>query len=118
MSKVIRLLPALPAALFCGLAVTATEPLDAARPGSALTVADATPAAFSLPVQGLTPAQLELFANGRQEFNQRWVVLPNIGGKWGRGPTSNGEICTDCHAGNGRGRAPESEADELVSMVV
>jgi CxxC motif-containing protein (DUF1111 family) len=45
-------------------------------------------------------------------------VLPVIGGKWGRGPTSNGEECTGCHAGNGRGRAPDGADENLVSMVV
>jgi CxxC motif-containing protein (DUF1111 family) len=41
-----------------------------------------------------------------------------ISGKWGRGPTSNGEICIDCHAGNGRGHSPDSQREALASMVV
>lgn len=86
--------------------------------GGTLTVADESAAAYSLPAPGLDPAQVELFANGRQEFHQHWVVLPVIGGKWGRGPTSNGEECTGCHEGNGRGRAPASPDENLVSMVV
>lgn len=86
--------------------------------GGNFTVADESAIAYALPAPGLDAAQLELFAKGRQEFHQRWVVLPVIGGKWGRGPTSNGEICIDCHAGNGRGHAPESASDPLVSMVV
>jgi CxxC motif-containing protein (DUF1111 family) len=74
--------------------------------------------AYALPAPGLDATQLETFANGRQEFHQHWVVLPVIGGKWGRGPTSNGEECSGCHAGNGRGRAPEGADEALVSMVV
>lgn len=87
-------------------------------PGGDLTVAADSAQAYSLPAPGLDASQLELFANGRQEFHQHWVVLPVIGGKWGRGPTSNGEECTGCHAGNGRGRAPENADENLVSMVV
>ena len=86
--------------------------------GGDFTVADESALAYSLPGPGLDQAQLELFANGRQEFHQRWVVLAVIGGKWGRGPTSNGEICIDCHAGNGRGHAPDSARETLASMVV
>ena len=74
--------------------------------------------AYSLPGPGLDDTQREIFANGRQEFHQRWVVLAVIGGKWGRGPTSNGETCVDCHAGNGRGHAPDSDREALASMVV
>jgi CxxC motif-containing protein (DUF1111 family) len=86
--------------------------------GGDFTVPDESALAYSLPVPGLDAEQLELFTGGRQEFHQRWVVLAVIGGKWGRGPTSNGEICTDCHVGNGRGHVPESERETLASMVV
>ena len=86
--------------------------------GGDFTISDESALAYSLPGPGLDAAQLELFANGRQEFHQRWVVLAVIGGKWGRGPTSNGETCIDCHAGNGRGHAPDSAKETLASMVV
>jgi CxxC motif-containing protein (DUF1111 family) len=86
--------------------------------GGDLTVVADSANAYSLPAPGLDAAQLELFANGRQEFHQHWVVLPVIGGKWGRGPTSNGEECSGCHAGNGRGRAPDGPDETLASMVV
>ncbi len=86
--------------------------------GGDFTVSDESTLAYSLPGPGLDQVQLEVFANGRQEFHQRWVVLAVIGGKWGRGPTSNGETCTDCHAGNGRGHAPDSARETLASMVV
>jgi CxxC motif-containing protein (DUF1111 family) len=86
--------------------------------GGDFTVSDESTLAYSLPGPGLDAAQLALFANGRQEFQQRWVVLASIGGKWGRGPTSNAETCVDCHAGNGRGHAPESARGTLSSMVV
>ncbi|HEX4986190.1 MAG TPA: di-heme oxidoredictase family protein [Burkholderiales bacterium] len=92
-----------------------------AVPGNFAGAGEPPPAAaqaYSLPVPGLDAAQLERFANGRQEFHQRWVVMPSIGGKWGRGPTSNAEQCIDCHVNNGRGRAPDSRIEPLSSMVV
>ena len=107
------------ATLVAGAALTlAAEAPITAQSGGAFTVAEESALAYSLPGRALDTAQLERFAYGRQEFHQRWVVLAVIGGKWGRGPTSNGEICIDCHAGNGRGRAPESAKEALVSMVV
>jgi CxxC motif-containing protein (DUF1111 family) len=86
--------------------------------GGGFTVADESSRAYSLPGPGLTGPQLEQFTRGREEFNQRWVVLLSIGGKWGRGPTSNAEVCTDCHINNGRGHAPESDKEPLASMIV
>ena len=67
---------------------------------------------------GEISADLHLHMQGNQEFGQRWVALHSIGGNWGRGPTSNAESCSDCHAGHGRGRAPVIEDEALVSMVV
>ena len=99
------------------LAVAADVRL-AALSGGDFTVSDESALAYSLPGPGLDAAQLALFANGRQEFQQRWGVLLSISGKWGRGPTSNGETCIDCHARNGRGRAPDSARETLSSMVV
>lgn len=107
------------ASLACAaLATFAGDLQRIASSGGDLTVADESAQAYSLPAPGLDAAELETFANGRQEFNQHWVVLPAIGGKWGRGPTSNGDECSGCHAGNGRGRAPDSADEPLVSMVV
>ncbi|MBI1396576.1 MAG: thiol oxidoreductase [Betaproteobacteria bacterium] len=39
-------------------------------------------------------------------MHRRWVVAPSPFGQWGRGPTSNAEVCTDCHGQDGLG--PES----------
>src|SRR3954469_14538832 len=99
------------------LALTGTWAVFA-DPGASFTAFDASPQAYSLPGQGLDPAQLELFASGEQEFQQRWVVLLGIGGKWGRGPTSNAERCADCHISNGRGHSPDAEGEMLASMLV
>ena len=114
-----RFLPVLVGSFAAGAALTlAGEWQPTALPGGDFTVADESALAYSLPGPGLDEAQLELFANGRQEFHQRWVVLLAIGGRWGRGPTSNAESCIDCHVNNGRGHAPESEQEMLASMIV
>ena len=101
-----------------GLLAFGGDPRFAALSGGDLTVADESAQAYSLPAPGLDAVQLTMFANGKQEFNQHWVVLPVIGGKWGRGPTSNGDECVGCHAGNGRGRVPDAADEPLVSAVV
>ena len=107
------------AAVFTAALVTFAADLQvAALSGGDLTIADGSAQAYSLPAPGLDAAQLEVFANGKQEFHQHWVVLPVIGGKWGRGPTSNGDECVGCHAGNGRGRVPDAADEPLVSAVV
>jgi CxxC motif-containing protein (DUF1111 family) len=62
--------------------------------------------------------QQALFRQGEQVFRQRWVVAPSALGRWGRGPLSNGEVCTDCHAGNGRGRPPLVPDEPLRAMTL
>jgi len=74
--------------------------------------------AYREPLPDLSPAQLDLFEEGRKGFAQRWAVAPSILGLWGRGPTSNGEACTDCHLNGGRGRATDAAGAELPSMLV
>lgn len=54
---------------------------------------------------------------GRLLFEQRWTVAPSSLGRWGRGPTSNAEACTDCHVDLGRGAPPEA-LDEPMARVV
>ena len=89
-----------------------------ALPLMAGTLSAADPAAYSAAVSGLDSAQNAEFRNGEAEFRQRWVVPFHIGGQWGRGPLSNGEACSDCHAANGRGRAPDHEGMPMQSMLV
>lgn len=103
--------------LAAGVALAAELPL-ASRSGGDFTVADESELAYTLPGPTLDAQQVQLFANGRQEFHQRWVVIPSSGGKWGRGPVSNAEICIDCHVNNGRGHAPDSPLESIASMVV
>jgi CxxC motif-containing protein (DUF1111 family) len=57
-------------------------------------------------------------AKGEALFHERWVVAPSAFGRWGRGPVSNGEACTDCHAGGGRGGVPSSADEPLRTALV
>ena len=111
-----RILVAAGVTLATGLALAGESRL-AALSGGEFTVVDDLNFANALPAP-LSTQQLELFSNGRQEFNQRWVVLHSIGGNWGRGPTSNAQTCADCQVDNGRGHAPETRKESLASMVV
>jgi CxxC motif-containing protein (DUF1111 family) len=74
--------------------------------------------AFAAPLPGLLPGQRERFEQGRALFQQRWVVAPSAFGRWGRGPLSNAEACSDCHAGNGRGRPPATGDEPVRAAVV
>jgi len=83
---------------------------------------DAMPArsesAYGRADPALNHEQRQKFLKGQESFHQRWVVKPSILGLWGRGPTSNAEVCTDCHENNGRGRPPVSLGEPAQSLVV
>ncbi|MFN0039925.1 MAG: di-heme oxidoredictase family protein [Burkholderiales bacterium] len=74
--------------------------------GGTLSVADDSPAAYSHPIPTLDAKQRELFALGNQMFTNRWAFFWFENAMFGRGPTSNAQACTTCHAANGRGLAP------------
>jgi len=57
------------------------------------------------------PSDAQRIERGQRLFAQHWTVAPSGLGRWGRGPTSNGEACIDCHADAGRG-APPADGDE------
>ena len=75
----------------------------AALSGGALTVADTSEAAYTRPAAGLDGRQMDLFALGHKMFNNRWAFFWFENAEFGRGPTSNAQACTTCHANNGRG---------------
>lgn len=102
------LLPALATALL------SAGPLS----GGDLPVAYTARDAYALPAPPLEREQAALFEQGRELFAQRWVVAPSPFGLWGRGPLSNAEVCTDCHAHNGRGRPPLTDSEPMRSMLV
>jgi len=109
-------LVALAPAVLAALSGDAVDP--AALSGGAFTVAAESESAYQQPAPLLDAAQLELFVEGRKGFTQRWVVAPSILGLWGRGPTSNGEACIDCHENGGRGRPPANATEPMRSMLV
>lgn len=74
--------------------------------------------AYDTPAPGLSADQREQFLRGRQVVRERWVVAPSPFGSWGRGPTSNGEACVDCHPRNGRGVPPEAPGETAVSAIL
>jgi CxxC motif-containing protein (DUF1111 family) len=114
-SSFAALLSLSPAALLA-LSNGAVDP--AALSGGAFTVAVESESAYRQAPPALAAAQLEAFTEGRKGFDQRWVVAPSILGLWGRGPTSNGEACIDCHENGGRGRPPANSAEPMRSMLV
>ncbi|MCB1638280.1 MAG: c-type cytochrome [Thiothrix sp.] len=74
--------------------------------------------ALSQPME-LDKAQREHFANGRSLFKQMWVISPSTDQAVdGLGPLYNRISCAACHPGNGRGRAPDTPADAMRSMLV
>lgn len=73
---------------------------------------------YRQPLAGLDIALRTQFDEGAKGFDQRWAVAPSIIGLWGRGPTSNGEACTDCHENGGRGRPTDDPAMDVRSMLV
>lgn len=105
------MLRALPSAVLCLLlAGAATGSGDTLAPGALsagpLTTPETGSQAFSIPVAGLDASQREIFAAGKEQFNEAWVVAPEPGGVWGLGPTFNEDRCSACHTGNGRAAAP------------
>jgi CxxC motif-containing protein (DUF1111 family) len=102
--------------------IAGTAPLIAASDpplsGGAFTHSHFGPEAFLQPGPLADDRQRKTFADGIDALKQRWVPPFLSGGPWGRGPLSNAEACTDCHANNGRGRAPEGAGGPLRSMLV
>ncbi|MGH8632329.1 MAG: di-heme oxidoredictase family protein, partial [Burkholderiales bacterium] len=92
-------------------------PPEALSAGS-FTVALTDRTAFSEPAPVLDYRQREKFLRGRQHFNQKWVVFPSLGGDWGLGPTFIADRCSACHVGAGRGDAPKSADQQLLSVLV
>jgi CxxC motif-containing protein (DUF1111 family) len=75
-------------------------------------------AAYSQPLGDLDIPALQQFDAGKSEFAARWVAPFLSGGHWGRGPQSNAGSCLACHAGNGRGKAPDNPGEAPLSLVL
>jgi CxxC motif-containing protein (DUF1111 family) len=97
------------AALALVPAVASLAPADdvpvRALSGGQLSVSDDSASAYLHPVASLDAKQAELFALGHRMFTNRWAFFWFENAEFGRGPTSNAQACTTCHANNGRGLA-------------
>ncbi|MCW5621887.1 MAG: thiol oxidoreductase [Burkholderiales bacterium] len=101
---VLHLLAAAAALLPAGARLDPVDDLSAlALSGGALSVMDASETAYTHPAVGLDARQMELFALGHKMFSNRWAFFWFENAEFGRGPTSNAQACTTCHANNGRG---------------
>lgn len=76
------------------------------------------PNAFKQPVDNLLDEHRAAFFSGNSFFNSSWVEAPSsTSARDGLGPFFNSRNCSGCHTDDGRGRAPESPDDPLVSIL-
>ena len=83
--------------------------------GGETTVFDATSHAFSTPAPNLSADGLAKHLEGDVEFEAVFVTVPAEVNP-GLGPVYNNIACINCHARDGRGRAPTS-GEKLTSML-
>ena len=88
---------------------------DKALSGGETTVFDATSHAFSTPAPNLSADGLAKHLEGDVEFEAAFVTVPAEVNP-GLGPVYNNIACINCHARDGRGRAPTS-GEKLTSML-
>ena len=88
---------------------------DKALSGGETTVFDATSHAFSTPAPNLSADGLAKHLEGDVEFEAAFVTVPAEVNP-GLGPVYNNISCINCHARDGRGRAPTS-GEKLTSML-
>ena len=88
---------------------------DKALSGGETTVFDATSHAFSTPAPNLSADGLAKHLEGDVEFEAVFVTVPAEVNP-GLGPVYNNISCINCHARDGRGRAPMS-GEKLTSML-
>ncbi|WP_202717153.1 di-heme oxidoreductase family protein [Thiothrix subterranea] len=93
--------------------------LPALVSAAGISTGDTSRRALSKAMEELDDAQRERFASGRGLFDQMWVIAPSTDEAVdGLGPVYNRISCVACHPGNGRGRAPDAESEEMRSMLV
>lgn len=81
--------------------------------------ADQSRRAFSFPFPTLTIEDQALFSDGRQVFQRSWVIAPSSDVAFdGLGPLHNRLACVSCHPNNGRGLAPATDQQRMLSMAV
>jgi CxxC motif-containing protein (DUF1111 family) len=86
---------------------------------SDVTVIDTTREAYTQPIPALPESDKLTFFKGRNLVRQSWVIPPSENPSIaGLGPLYNRISCIACHAGNGRGFAPNSQNEPMRSMLV
>lgn len=75
-------------------------------------------AAYQMARSDLSEKDKKKFRQGREQFNEPWVVAPEPDGVWGLGPTFNENRCSACHQNNGRAAAPVDGAYAELGVVV
>ncbi len=85
---------------------------DEERSGGGASVYDASPLAFSKPINGLQNNDDLLFFVGNSFFRQNWVTAPaSTTARDGLGPFFNARSCSGCHFEDGRGRPPAYDGE-------
>ncbi len=87
------------AALLTGAAQTLSPDALTAGPWTSTELGSS---AYTIPIDTLTAKQGKRFVEGKEQFNEAWVVAPDPSGVWGLGPTFNEDRCAHCHEANGR----------------
>lgn len=89
------------------------------RSGGETTVMDTSRAAFSLSARNLTAEERGDFSVGNNLFGDNWVTAPSsTSARDGLGPVYNAISCGSCHFNDGRGRPPDADEGEMLSMLV
>jgi CxxC motif-containing protein (DUF1111 family) len=91
---------------------------DPALSAGSFTSVDQSPAAYLATTSALDEETRGLVSSGRRMFNETWVLPTEYTGVWGVGPTFNENSCLQCHAANGRARAPEHGAQAEKGLLV
>jgi CxxC motif-containing protein (DUF1111 family) len=87
--------------------------------GGATTVHDGTRNGYSQPAANLDIAKRADFFIGNAFFNSAWIVAPaTASARDGLGPLFNARSCDACHNNDGRGRPPERDGEQPVSLVL
>jgi CxxC motif-containing protein (DUF1111 family) len=87
--------------------------------GGETTIFDDGEEAFAYALRNLGDAHRGPFQIGDGIFNRNWVAAPaSAQGNDGLGPTYNAVSCSACHANNGRGLPPASDADPFLGLLL
>lgn len=119
--KIKRWFFAQPSLLALGLAVVLCPQAKAQAPysGGQTTTHQGGPNAYSQSATNLKISKRLDFSVGNSFFRNPWVpALSSTDARDGLGPMFNTNGCQNCHIKDGRGHAPKSDDDSVVSLLV